>query len=323
MSGISYKGRKALRISLMLFCWMSLIFPVSVSFGNVESDINADRQFSFAEKCFTDGEYPSAALEYKKFVFFFPDDQRVESARYKTCLSLYRSGRYREAIESCRSFEDEDTLISQKASWLISRSYLGLGMNGPAVITLNNLIMRTKDTTVQDQARYEPGWIHLEYPSHSEEYSDTIQKARTVFEKISEGGRKEFKIEELSHELKKYPTIATKNPFIAGSLSIVPGAGQLYCKRYQDAVVAFLLNAGLGLAAYESFDDENYALGGLISCVGIGFYAGNIYGAVSSAHKYNRESNQNFINGLKDRIKINVSDWTDEDRISILYQQKF
>jgi hypothetical protein len=196
-------------------------------------------------------------------------------------------------------------------------------MNGPAVVSLNNLILRTKDTTVKDLAKYELGWISLERPSHTEEYSDNIKKAGTYFGKISQKGRKEFKIEPLLSELKKHPTITKKNPLIAGGLSILPGAGQLYCERYQDSIIAFLLNAGLGIAAYESFDDKNYALGGLISFVGLGFYAGNIYGAVSSAHKYNKESNQNFIKELKGKIKINISHWIEEEKVSVLYQHDF
>jgi tetratricopeptide (TPR) repeat protein len=300
-------------------------FPFSFAFGNTEIYLNADKQFSYAEKCFSDEEYQNAADEYKKFVFFFPDDERVEIARYKTCLSLYRSGRYRETIKSCRSFEDQadDTEISQKASFLISRSYLELGMNGPAVISLNNLLMRTKDIAVKDLAKYELGWISLEYPSYTEEYSANIKKAHTYFGRISPHGIKEFKIEELSCELDNYQAIAKKNPLIAGGLSIVPGAGQLYCERYQDSLVAFLLNAGLGIAAYESFDNKNYALGGLISFVGLGFYAGNIYGAVSSAHKYNKELNRNFIKELKSKIKINISDWIEGEKVSVLYQHNF
>ena len=40
-----------------------------------------------------------------------------------------------------------------------------------------------------------------------------------------------------------------------------------------------MLNAGLILSAWEAFDNELYALGGVISFVEFGFYAGNIYGA--------------------------------------------
>lgn len=49
----------------------------------------------------------------------------------------------------------------------------------------------------------------------------------------------------------------------------------------------FFLNAGLGLAAWKAFEQDNPALGGVISFVGAGFYSGSIYGSVSAAHKFN------------------------------------
>ena len=55
----------------------------------------------------------------------------------------------------------------------------------------------------------------------------------------------------------------------------------------------------------ESFDKELYALGAVISVVEFGFYAGNIYGAVGSAHKYNKLQDAAFIDNLK--LKFNVS----------------
>jgi hypothetical protein len=90
-------------------------------------------------------------------------------------------------------------------------------------------------------------------------------------------------------------------------LSIVPGGGQLYCNRYQDAMTAFLINAGLIWAAWEAFDNEQYALGSVISFVEFGFYAGNIYGAVSSAHKYNRDRIAEFRERLNQRRQMSLS----------------
>jgi len=325
MRGILPAGKPVLCSPLILLFFLLFTFPFSIAFGSTEIYLNADKQFNYAENCFLEEEYQNAADEYKKFVFFFPDDERVELAAYKACLSLYRFGKYRETIKLCRRFEDQpdDTSFSQRASFLICRSYLALGMNGPAVISLNNLIMRTKEMSVKDMAKYELGWISLDHPIYKEEYSDNIKKAHTYFDRISMNGKKEFKIEDLLSELDNYQTIPRKNPTIAGGLSIVPGAGQLYCERYQDSVIAFLLNAGLGIAAYESFDNENYALGGLISFVGLGFYAGNIYGAVSSAHKYNKESDRYFIKELKGKIKINISDWIEKEKVSFSYQYNF
>jgi hypothetical protein len=87
----------------------------------------------------------------------------------------------------------------------------------------------------------------------------------------------------------------------------VPGGGQLYCARYQDALTAFLINAGLIWAAWEAFDNELYALGGVIGFVEFGFYAGNIYSASASAHKYNRDRSADFRDYLNQRRQTPLS----------------
>ncbi len=85
------------------------------------------------------------------------------------------------------------------------------------------------------------------------------------------------------------------------------GAGHLYCERKRDAFVSFLLNGAMIYAAYEAFDHDHDALGGIITFFELGFYSGNIYSAVSSAHKYNRHEKSKFLDYLKKHAKINIS----------------
>ena len=98
-----------------------------------------------------------------------------------------------------------------------------------------------------------------------------------------------------------------KNPGLAGALAIVPGVGYLYCERYQDALIALLVNGGLIWAACEAFHNDLYALVAVITFVEVGFYAGNIYGSVSSAHKYNRKNERQWIDNLRRRLKVDLA----------------
>jgi len=92
---------------------------------------------------------------------------------------------------------------------------------------------------------------------------------------------------------------------VAG-LAIIPGAGHLYCERYKDAAIAFILNSAMIYAAYEAFDNNLDALGGIITFFELGFYSGNIYSAVNCAHKYNRNANKNFFEYLRQNSRINL-----------------
>jgi len=86
-------------------------------------------------------------------------------------------------------------------------------------------------------------------------------------------------------------------------LAIIPGAGHLYCERKKDALISFLLNGAMIYAAYEAFDHDLDVIGGIITFFELGFYSGNIYSAVNSAHKYNRNEKSKFLDYLRKKYK--------------------
>jgi TolA-binding protein len=286
-----------------------LFIPFSKSFAGSQTPpdsnpsvmITPDKQFNYAENLFSNHDYSTAVMEYKRFVYFFPEDKRVERAMYQTGMSYYLGGDFKAAVESFKKLVDEyvDSDYAIKSYFKISEAYMKLMAFDPAIINLNNLIVVAYDEDVRDEAYYRLGWIYLETASW--------EKGRQYFSKISVKNKDKYRLEKLAAELDTEKLIPKKNPKLAGFLSVIPGAGYLYCERYQDALIAFLINGALIYAAYESFDSENPALGGLLAFVGVGFYAGNIYGAVTSAHKYNRKKTGLFLEKLKDNVKINLS----------------
>jgi tetratricopeptide (TPR) repeat protein len=289
--------------------FISLFFAVGPSFaaGGEPTPtkplmvLSADKQFQYAQDLFSAKDYSTASGEYKRFVYFFPKDRRVEFAMYQIGMSHFLGGHYQEAVSAFKKLTEQyyDTEYSIKSYFRISEAYIKMKDFEQALIDLNNLVTITHDPDAKDEAYYRMGWIYIETAYWDE--------ARRYFNKISAKNRRKFELEKLSAALGKETAIPHKNPKLAGFLSIVPGAGYLYCGRYQDALIAFLLNGGLIYAAYESFDKGQSALGGVISFVEFGFYSGNIYGAISSAHKYNRKKTGQFIQHLKENVKINLS----------------
>ena len=263
--------------------------------------ISPDKQFDFAETYFSNKEYLMAVSEYNRFIYFFPEDERVETAMYRIGMCYYHGRYFIEAVDSFNALINRyvDTDLSIKSYFMISEAHVERKTFGLAIINLNNLITLTEDEDVRDEAYYRLGWIYIETASW--------EKAGLHFSKISAKNKTKYRLERLTTELNKEKLIPKKDPGMAGFLSIMPGAGYFYCERYQDALIAFLLNGGLICAAYESFDDNNNALGGVIAFVEFGFYAGNIYGAVTSAHKYNRKKHVQFIERLKNNTKVNFS----------------
>ena len=287
--------------------------------------LDPSAQFDFSEHLFKEGDYENALLEYKRFVHFFPNDGRAGSALFQTGVSYFKIGKFSDSIQTFETViaRFSDTPLFEKSHFMISQCHRRLGEPSLAVNTLHNLIVVTKDTDVKDKAHFESGWLYLEMPWKAE----SIEKARQSFSQVSEENQQKYKVEALITRLDRVQTgidkIPSKNPVLAGSLSIIPGLGQIYCGRYQDALISFVLNGGLILAAKEAFDDRNNALGGVISFVGLGFYAGNIYGASTSAHKYNETKRREFIDRLRQDVKIGVSGMTNQQGVMLSFHCPF
>jgi len=263
--------------------------------------IKADDQFRFAEGYFRGGEYYRAIGEYERFIHFFPEEPRVELARYKIGLSYLEGKKFKEAIGSFKGLIEEygNTGLAMKSYLKISESYVKLKQHDEALSTLDDLLKIVQDQDVRDEAFYRGGWIFLEM--------DDWEKAQAAFDQISPRNRNEYRLQALSEEMNKKEFLEAKNPTAAGLFAILPGGGHFYCERYQDALVAFLLNGAMIFAAVEAFDNNNEALGGLLTFFEIGLYSGNIYSAVNSAHKYNRKQKRDFLEYLKGHSVLEVS----------------
>lgn len=245
--------------------------------------IDADGQFRYAQSRLDAGAHDEAVYEFNRFIHFFPSDERIPMARYGIGTAHFDAGRYQAAavIFNALTADQIDSLLADKAFLMLSRCHARQGMTELALLDLHNLITLSTHADMIDRARYERGWLHVD--------RGRWNLADESFSHITPDNQDYFQVTDLKQALARSDAIATKRPGVAGLLSIIPGGGQLYCGRYQDALTAFVINAGLIWAAWEAFDNDLYALGGVISFVEFGFYAGNITGAVSSTHKYNRD----------------------------------
>lgn len=297
--------------SLFAYClaWF-ILFTVAARAGD-SVVLDADQQFHYAASCYEKGDYEAAGTEYKRFVHFFPGDPRVADAMYAIAMSGYQRELYQQSIMDFTGTADRfpGTPLAMRAFFKISDCYMRLKDSGNALITLQNLLRQTDDVDVRDEAYASMGWIYIERAE--------FDRAKAAFQSVSLRNQTRYDVEKLTGKLEKEGEIPEKSPGVAGLLSIVPGGGYFYCGRYQDALVAFLLNGALILAAWEAFDQDIPALGGVICAVEFGFYAGNIYGGIASAHKYNAQKTRDFIESLKENAKITVSGVKDGLALSV------
>ena len=285
-----------------LFLIMSFVFLLIPTAGRAGGSItiDADQLYDYAQKAFESGEFQRAIVEYQRFAAFFPQDPRVRSARFQIGTAYARTGNFNAAISAYRKAvlaKPKDPL-SVKSYRAISACYLKLGQLTEAVSNLETLANETPDNDIRDDAYYRMGWILLEHLD--------FDRAETDFNRISALNRKGYRVDSLLADIGKTRSLVVKSPKTAGVLSILPGAGYLYLGRYQDAFFSFLVNGAMIFAAYEALDHDLYVLGGILTFVELGFYAGNIYGATTSAHKINRSQKLDFIEKLKKRAIIGI-----------------
>ncbi|MDL1963106.1 MAG: tetratricopeptide repeat protein [Deltaproteobacteria bacterium] len=286
-------------IYMLIIISHTFFFPLS-PFAEPVITINADKQIQFAEHYFRTGEYFRAIGEYKRFIHFFPDDHRQEFAMYKIGLSYFNGKKFQEAIDSFNALLTKfpATTFRTKVRSRISECFIKLKDYLKAIECLNDMADTSENIDIADQAYYRRGWVYLEMSQWEE--------AENSFRLISKKNRDKYRMASLSQEMSKKKDLKTKSPMTAGILSIIPGAGHLYCGRYKDATVVFILNTAMIYAAYEAFDNNLDALGGIITFFEIGFYSGNIYSAVNCAHKYNRNANNHLFEYLRQNSRINL-----------------
>ncbi len=294
----SYRINAWLIVCLILITAF-LLAPNTISAAETQV-IEADRQFSFAETLFDEGDYYRAVSEYKRFAFFFPENKLVEKCVYRIGESYYKVKRWQEALQVFSSFiiKFPDSPMMSGALYHKGMAEKELKQYTHALSTFEKLI-KSQSTDFTDKALYQSAIVLMEI----EEW----QQARQTFSIVPRDSPLAKSASVIASELLHIDDLPRKSPAMAGTLAaILPGAGHLYTERPRDALVAFLLNGAFILGAIELFRHENYVAGGIVTFFEIGWYTGNIYSAVSSAHKYNKRAREDFIEHLKEISSVSL-----------------
>ncbi|WP_300461081.1 tetratricopeptide repeat protein [Desulfobacula sp.] len=273
--------------------------------------VDAQRQYQLAQTLFEEKEFSAAAHEYIRFVHLFPRHERVAMARYNTGVAFFYAGQLEDARRHLQRMAARfsDAGLATDAMFKLSEVHMAMDNPGLAVSVLRNLITLSRNGEVRDRACFIIGWLLLDNADDLKSRSDyavyPVREAKKYFSMISPEGEKKYRMADTMTSLNTIDQLKQKRPAVAGGLSLIPGGGFFYCERYRDALVSFLLNTSLMFAAYQSFENDNEFLGGVISFVEAGFYAGNVYGSVASAHKFNKGQKKGFIDRLKQDYRVN------------------
>ncbi len=301
---------------LPLFFIIVLFTPVNIAQGNDSDD--RGRQFRFADRLFEEQNFFRAITEYKRFIFFYPESRsKCEKAYFKIGMSYQGAQRYEEAIVAFRLFLEKypDSSLSSDARYHMGIAEKSLKRFDDALSTFQDII-DSDYGEYRNKAIYQRGLILVDMGEWG--------RAREAFLYIPGESSLYPGASVFSQGLDNIDNIPHKSPTVAGTLAaILPGAGHVYTERPRDALVAFLLNGAFILAAVELFNDDNYIAGGIVTFFELGWYTGNIYSAVSSAHKYNKRSENDFIRGLRERSSMSFRYDPDNSDTYLVFNVRF
>jgi len=290
--------------ALIMVITIFVITIFSVQARGEGGGAETEQVFGFAESLYEEGDYFRAIGEYKRYIYLSPTDKhgpaenRIEKAAFRIVEGYYQAKRWSEAIAASNQFLKKYPSSLRYYEMLYFKGRLeNISGNSDDAIRTFDLIVISNEPTYSDRAQYQKALVMLE--------RSDWRGAGKALRLIPQASQLLPSASALAMEIEKKEELSRKSPTTAGILAaVLPGAGHLYVERPRDALVAFLLNGAFIWGAAELFHHDNYVAGGILAFFELGWYSGNIYSAVSSAHKYNRDKENEFIKKLKNRFSL-------------------
>ena len=258
------------------------------------------KEFAFAEALLAEADYFRAIGEYKRVVFVCPAGPQAQQSLFRIGESYYAAKRWKEALDALDAYlaQYPSGTFSPRARYLKGMAEKEIKRFGDAKKSFETL-MQDNAGGLADRAAFQKALVLIE--------EDQWNEAAEVLGLVAPVSPIRPNAERLSRGLADLAALPQKSPGTAGVLAaILPGAGHLYTERPADAGVAFLLNATFIAAAVELFRKDENILGAIVTFVEAGWYLGNIYSAVGSAHKYNKRQRERFLERLLDETAISL-----------------
>ncbi len=295
---------------------LTAVIVLSAAAVGAQQGLTPENILSFADHLFDEGDYYRAITEYERFLFSFPQHPQARKAQYQIALSYFKGEKYLQAVQRFRSlaeqYPDEET--GTKSLYMLAETYYQKRDYDQAIETFEKFLVSHPHDQQADAARIRKGWCYLR--------QGNWRDAADEFRKLPPDSPLHDQGEKLAEESAKYPGIDKKSPYLAGGLSaVLPGAGQLYDGRKTDALAAFLLNGTFIWATVEAYNHHNDVTAGILLFFESGWYLGNVYNAISSAHKYNRQSEERYRERLQGQYGISF--YREQGRDTLAFVMKF
>ena len=268
-----------------------LLIGVSLLFGGIAA-VAEELPLSLGSHLAAQGNYDAAITEYKRFLFFHPDDSRVGEVYYNIGIAYRAEGLWTEAVTALRTATylaiDSETKSAYQlalAVTLIATQNYDL-----AQLELIKVVLRKPSVPLFRRALFLQGVTYI--------YQFRWEDARNVLKDYTTD-------EKLDARFDSAINMPQKSVKIAGVLStILPGAGHIYAGDWRDGLNALLLNSAFGFLTVDAALDGHYTDAALwAGIVFLRYYRGNTFRAKAAVSQFNLQESRRAAEALLQRLQ--------------------
>ncbi len=247
----------------------------------------------FADDLFGQEDYFNALTLYKYVLSRTKDSAAEETLRYKMGLCYEMGERWSDAEKAFGEYITRypTSPKSPEASYRIGQGYFRSGDFMKAANFFGETTKNFEKSDYAPLAQYSLGLSRLKMG----QWDLSKQEMRQFLDTFPEHSLSE-KAKSILQATEHSDRVPHKSEFLAGALSIVPGLGKAYTHHWGGAIIAMLVNGGLGFVIYDSFDNDRVAVGAVFSTLAAATYSANILGGYRSAKRYNQQRREEYAN---------------------------
>lgn len=236
--------------------------------------------------------YDAAITEYKRFIFFHPDDSRVAKTYYKIGLAYRTQGIWQEAIIAMRNAMFHATNDNEKSEYQINLAVTLIASKNHDLAQLELIKVMLRDPNIKLDKRI----LFLRAVAYI--YQFRWEEARNILKEYTV----DDKLNELFDNAVNLPHKSTNTAKVLST--IIPGAGQFYTGDWRGGLNALVLNSLLGYVAVDAVLEQHYADAVFwMFFIFVRYYQGNAYRAEMAVETYNKEVSQRAANDILDRLQ--------------------
>ena len=239
------------------------------------------------------GNYDAAITEYKRFLFFHPDDPRTGEVYYNIGLAYRAQSLWTEAIAALRTATHYAIDRESKSEYQLALAVTLIATKNYdlAELELIKVMLRNPSAQLHRRMLFLQAVLYI--------YQFRWEEARSV-------GREYTTDERLEALFDAAADTPQKSANVASVLSkVLPGLGQVYVGDWRDGLNALLLNGALGFLTVDAVLDEHYTDAALwVSLVLLRYYRGNTFRAKTAVEQFNLQKSRQAAEAILQRLQV-------------------